>query len=63
MERYVSYKEVEAEPMDRFTAQKSGLVRDIVESNEHGYKVVYADGYESWSPKDAFENGYKLKEK
>ena len=25
-----------------------------------GYYVVYADGYESWSPADAFESGYTL---
>jgi hypothetical protein len=24
-----------------------------------GYLVIYADGYESWSPAEAFENGYK----
>ena len=23
-----------------------------------GYYVVYADGYKSWSPADAFEDGY-----
>lgn len=23
-----------------------------------GYYVVYADGYESWSPREAFEQGY-----
>jgi hypothetical protein len=23
-----------------------------------GYYVVYADGYKSWSPSDAFEEGY-----
>ncbi|WP_070988435.1 hypothetical protein [Halofilum ochraceum] len=23
-----------------------------------GYYVVYSDGYESWSPKEAFEQGY-----
>ncbi len=23
-----------------------------------GYYVVYEDGYNSWSPKEAFENGY-----
>ena len=26
---------------------------------EDGYKVVYEDGYESWSPKDVFEKAYK----
>lgn len=24
-----------------------------------GYKVVYPDGYVSWSPKSAFENSYR----
>lgn len=24
-----------------------------------GYYVVYSDGYTSWSPTDAFEEGYK----
>jgi len=24
-----------------------------------GYFVVYSDGYESWSPADAFESGYE----
>lgn len=26
---------------------------------EEGYKVIYKDGYESWSPKDAFEKAYR----
>ena len=26
--------------------------------DELGYRVVYADGYESWSPKDIFERAY-----
>ena len=26
---------------------------------EEGYKVVYQDGYESWSPKDVFEAAYR----
>jgi len=25
-----------------------------------GYYVLYADGYESWSPAEAFEDGYTL---
>ena len=27
-----------------------------------GYYVIYQDGYESWSPAEAFENGYTLVE-
>ena len=29
-------------------------------NREDGYKVVYEDGYESWSPKDVFEKAYKV---
>lgn len=27
--------------------------------NEDGYRVIYKDGYTSWSPKDVFEEAYK----
>ncbi|WP_333615726.1 DUF2829 domain-containing protein [Bacteroides pyogenes] len=30
-----------------------------MEKVEDGYKVVYEDGYESWSPKEVFEKAYK----
>lgn len=30
-----------------------------VKDGKEGYKVVYEDGYESWSPKDAFEKVYR----
>jgi hypothetical protein len=29
------------------------------ESGLEGYRVRYADGYESWSPKEAFEDAYR----
>lgn len=29
------------------------------ESGREGYRVRYADGYESWSPKEAFEDAYR----
>ena len=31
-----------------------------MEPVEEGYKVVYEDGYESWSPKDVFEKAYHV---
>lgn len=46
MKDYIGTKVVQAEP-----AEKDG---------REGYKVVYADGYESWSPKDTFEEAYRL---
>ena len=63
MKRYKCKKEVMAEPMDRVTAELQGLVRDkntvVNGESEQGYKVVYKDGYQSWSPKVAFEEGYE----
>lgn len=44
MVRYIGTKLIEAIP-----AQKDG---------EDGYKVVYHDGYTSWSPADVFERAY-----
>lgn len=44
MVRYIGTKLIEAIP-----AQKDG---------EDGYKVVYLDGYNSWSPADVFERAY-----
>ena len=31
------------------------------EGDDKGYYVVYADGYKSWSPTKAFEEGYTKK--
>ena len=44
MKQYIGTKLVEAEPQ-----QKDG---------REGYRVRYAGGYESWSPKEAFEMAY-----
>ena len=44
MQTYLGVKCVKAEPM-----RKDG---------KDGYKVVYPDGYESWSPKKVFESAY-----
>lgn len=65
MERYVGTKIILAEPMDKASAAFAGLVRGdtvIVEANakgEPGYKVVYEDGYVSWSPAATFERAYR----
>lgn len=31
-----------------------------LDTEDCGYLVVYADGYKSWSPTEAFEEGYTL---
>jgi hypothetical protein len=45
MKRYIGTKIIHAQPEQRI--------------GESGYLVHYADGYESWSPKDVFEEAYR----
>jgi hypothetical protein len=51
MKAYIGTKVVQAEPEER----PQGLEQKM----EPGYKVVYEDGYESWSPKEIFERCYR----
>lgn len=69
MKQYIGTKIIEAEPAKRYELvddtiiieESRGATRaemQIIEnaiSCEVGYRVVYADGYKSWSPKDVFE--------
>lgn len=48
MKKYIGTKIISAEPKTLLTA----------DGEREGYKVVYKDGYESWSPKEAFEEAY-----
>ena len=41
-----------------YDEDKPDMVKDAT-ACEDGYKVVYPDGYESWSPKDVFEKAYR----
>ncbi len=62
MKKYIGTKEVQATPAIR-KGGKVYLPTDAIprtmEKAEDGYKVVYEDGYQSWSPKDVFEKAYK----
>jgi hypothetical protein len=63
MKAYIGIKFVDAEPM---TVQEyNKQIRPLHYSGEsqEGYKVVYEDGYVSWSPKNVFEKAYKLTSK
>lgn len=53
MKAYIGTKVVQAEPQEK----AADLEKD--RPAEPGYKVVYEDGYESWSPKDVFERCYR----
>ena len=62
MKQYIGTKIIEAAPAIR----KGGKVYDLtwpipksMEPEEPGYRVRYPNGYESWSPKDVFEEAYR----
>lgn len=64
MKTYIGKKEVKAQPMTKGDAFHANLLRkntlSEAESNESGYLVEYADGYQSWSPANVFEAAYKV---
>lgn len=61
MKKYLGVKIIpEAEPMDecKFLREVKGQDTSNRETRP-GYKVVYPDGYVSWSPKEVFEEAYR----
>lgn len=44
MKHYIGIKHIQAEPQEK--------------DGKPGYKVVYPDGYVSWSPKEVFDEAY-----
>lgn len=61
MKQYIGSKIVNAEPMRRSAWHESkGWPIPMEEGwDGEGYKVRYAEGYESWSPREAFEKAYR----
>jgi len=53
MEQYIGTKMIQAEPKEQLYDSQGNI------TNRPGYRVRYADGYESWSPKEAFEEAYR----
>ena len=60
MKKYKCTKVVQATPMNRLEAEERGLVRDETGVDEPGYHVIYNADYESWSPKEPFDEGYEV---
>ena len=52
MNNFIGCKMIEAEPCKAWKDAGGHKIGD------EGYKVVYPDGYVSWSPKDVFEKAY-----
>lgn len=57
---FLGVKIIGAEPMDEFTFKQSkGMTPSTECENQEGYRVVYEDGYVSWSPKSVFNKAYR----
>lgn len=62
MKQYIGIKIIKAVPAIKKGGKVYGEGSPIpktMEKSEEGYKVIYEDGYESWSPKDVFEKAYR----
>jgi hypothetical protein len=62
MKKYIGTKLIEAEKAYRVDGKIVTLAENKVPCGykvERGYKVRYADGYESFSPAEAFEEAYR----
>ena len=71
MKQYIGTKIIQAEPAKRFWMPDGSKVvvslhevidlriKDKAVSCDEGYKVRYPDGYESFSPKEVFEEAYR----
>jgi hypothetical protein len=47
---------------EKYIGTKEVLAWPQVKDDKPGYAVKYADGYVSWSPKDVFEEAYRVTE-
>lgn len=61
MKKYIGTKTIMAMPMAKSEAEKV-LGRSLADAKggEDGYLIEYPDGYKSWSPKETFEEAYKV---
>ena len=61
VKNYIGCKIIKAEPMSNEDFLKErGQWKENQETMGDGYKVYYADDYISWSPKNVFEEAYRL---
>ncbi|MCK5614712.1 DUF2829 domain-containing protein [Candidatus Pacearchaeota archaeon] len=58
--KHIGVKIINAKPMTEQDFRRSkGMTPEENEDILPGYKVVYEDGYTSWSPKGVFEKAYR----
>lgn len=61
MKKYIGVKQIEAEPLNLgdYNKLRGWEIPANEDPKKEGYKVVYSDGYVSWSPKEIFEESYR----
>ncbi len=59
MDHYIGCKIIAARPMDYHTFLREVKNQPCGDENQHGYLVIYPDGYQSWSPEGVFERAYR----
>lgn len=64
MENYIGIKEIKAIPMNRleYNNHRGWDMPSNENGSDEGYLVEYEDGYQSWSPKNVFEDTYVIKD-
>jgi hypothetical protein len=61
MEQYLGVKLVEAETMTLgdYNNSRGWTIPENEDPAREGYRILYPDGYISWSPKEIFEDAYR----
>lgn len=61
MEKYIGTKEIQATEMllGDYNNYRGWKIPDNEDPKRDGYLVRYSDGYQSWSPKEVFEEAYR----
>lgn len=61
MKQYLGVKLIGAEPLNLgdYNIYRGWEIPSNEDPKKEGYLVKYKDGYESWSPKDVFEESYR----
>lgn len=61
MEKYIGTKMLEARPLNlgSYNEYRGWDMPADEDPTREGYLVKYEDGYESWSPKEAFDKAYR----
>lgn len=64
MQKYIGVKRIEAKPMTRgdYNTYRGWKIPANENPADEGYLVKYRDGYESWSPKEIFEEAYAVED-